>query len=504
MVSAAVRSWVSAALAAGALVGGLGVAVAEQVEHAERARQAQQLAQVIPPSQPPASAGAQVPSSAGAITLSFAPVASRTAPAVVNVYALKTAQQRTNPFMDDPFFRRFFGGGPGGPGFGAPERMQRSLGSGVIVDPSGLVITNHHVIEGADQIRIALNDKREFDAEVVLSDQRTDLAVLRIKDGGGKFPALEIGNSDELQVGDLILAIGDPFGVGQTVTQGIVSALARTQVGVSDYQFFIQTDAAINPGNSGGALVDMAGRLVGINTAIYSRSGGSHGIGFSIPSNMVKVVVESAKAGSKSVRRPWLGAKLQRVTPEIAESLGLPRPTGVLVQSLYPNGPAAKAGLKVGDLIVSVEGQGIDDPQTLNYRFGTRAIGGKATVGIVRQGKPTDVSMVLESAPERNKQDEVVLGGRSPFNGARVADASPGLADELRLDVDEGVVVVASVMQQSTADAAGFRPGDIILEVNGARIGTVKDLVGATRTPARAWRVTVVRGGRTITAVLPG
>ncbi|MGU3493409.1 DegQ family serine endoprotease [Xanthobacteraceae bacterium A53D] len=501
MVSAAVRSWVAAAAAAGMLVGGLGVAVAEQVERAEHA---QILAQVIPPATPPASAGAQVPSSAAAITLSFAPVAARTAPAVVNVYAMKTAQQRVNPFMDDPIFRRFFGGGPGTPGFGAPERMQRSLGSGVIVDPSGLVVTNHHVIQGADQIRIALNDKREFDAEVVLSDQRTDLAVLRIKDGGGKFPALEIGNSEELQVGDLILAIGDPFGVGQTVTQGIVSALARTQVGVSDYQFFIQTDAAINPGNSGGALVDMAGRLVGINTAIYSRSGGSHGIGFSIPSNMVRVVVESAKAGSSSVRRPWLGARLQRVTPEIAESLGLPRPTGVLVQSLYPNGPAAKAGLKVGDLIVSVDGQAIDDPQTLNYRFGTRPLGGKAALGILRQGKTLDVAMALEAAPERNKQDEVVIGGRSPFTGARMAEASPGLADDLRLDVDEGAVVVADVTERSPAEAAGLRAGDIILEVNGARVASVKDILTLTKTPARAWRVTVMRGGRTITAMLPG
>ncbi len=202
------------------------------------------------------SAGAQaqqVPPSAAAMKMSFAPVVARTAPAVVNVYALKTAQ-RANPFMDDPFFRRFFGGGPGGPGLGAPERVQRSLGSGVIVDPSGLVVTNHHVVQGADQIRIALNDKREFDAEVILSDQRTDLAVLRIKGDGAKFASLGIGNSDALAVGDLVLAIGDPFGVGQTVTQGIVSALARTQVGVSDYQFFIQTDAAINPGNSGGAL----------------------------------------------------------------------------------------------------------------------------------------------------------------------------------------------------------------------------------------------------------
>ena len=244
----------------------------------------------------------------------------RVQPAVVNVYAAKVVQNR-NPLLDDPIFRRFFGV-PGQ----QPEQMQRSLGSGVMVDPSGLVVTNNHVIEGADQVKISLSDKREFEAEIVLKDSRTDLAVLRIKDGKEKFPTLDFANSDELLVGDVVLAIGNPFGVGQTVTHGIISALARTQVGITDYQFFIQTDAAINPGNSGGALVDMTGKLVGINTAIFSRSGGSQGIGFAIPANMVRVVVASAKSGGKAVKRPWLGARLQAVTPEIAETLGLRAP----------------------------------------------------------------------------------------------------------------------------------------------------------------------------------
>ncbi len=196
--------------------------------------------------------------------------------------------------MEDPFFRRFFG-----PNFGGPRgpQQQRSLGSGVIIDASGLVVTNNHVIDGADQVKILLDDKREFDVEVVLKDPRTDLAVMRVKEGREKFPFLDFANSDELQVGDVVLAVGNPFGVGQTVTHGIVSALARTQVGITDYQFFIQTDAAINPGNSGGALVDMTGKLVGINTAIFSRSGGSQGIGFAIPANMVQVVVASARSG---------------------------------------------------------------------------------------------------------------------------------------------------------------------------------------------------------------
>src|ERR1700753_1157618 len=258
----------------------------------------------------------RVPSSAAEFRLAYAPIVQRVQPAVVNVYAAKTVQNR-NPLLDDPIFRRFFGV-PGQ----QPEQMQRSLGSGVMVDPSGLVVTNNHVIEGADQVKVSLADKREFEAEIVLKDTRSDLAVLHLKDVREKFPTLDFANSDELQVGDVVLAIGNPFGVGQTVTHGIISALARTQVGITDYQFFIQTDAAINPGNSGGALVDMTGRLAGINTAIYSRSGGSQGIGFAIPANMVRVVVASAKLGGKAVKRPWLGAKLQTVTPEIAESLG--------------------------------------------------------------------------------------------------------------------------------------------------------------------------------------
>ena len=248
----------------------------------------------------------QPPSSLGQLEYSFAPIVKRVAPAVVNVYAQHIVENQ-NPFLADPFFRQFFGGVPS-------RQVERSLGSGVIVDPSGLVVTNFHVIRGASQVKIALADKREFDADIVLKDERSDLAVLRIKDAHERFPTLDFGNSDKLQVGDVVLAIGDPFGVGQTVTHGIVSALARTQVGNSDYQFFIQTDAAINPGNSGGALVDMGGRLVGINSAIASSSGGSEGIGFAIPANLVRVVVASAESGSKTVRRPWFGAKLQEVT----------------------------------------------------------------------------------------------------------------------------------------------------------------------------------------------
>ncbi len=244
-----------------------------------------------------------LPQNPSQVRLSFAPVVKKVTPAVVNVYASRIETAPRNPLFDDPIFRRFFGGGD-------EFRVSKALGSGVIVDPSGLVVTNYHVIEGMTQVKVALSDRREFEAEIVLRDPRTDLAVLRLK-GGRDFPVLELGDSDALEVGDFVIAVGDPFGVGQTVTQGIVSALARTQVGISDYGFFIQTDAAINPGNSGGALVDLDGKLVGINSAIYSRTGGSIGIGFAIPANMVKGVVAAALHGGATVKRPWLGATLQ-------------------------------------------------------------------------------------------------------------------------------------------------------------------------------------------------
>ncbi|MDQ0504015.1 Do family serine endopeptidase [Xanthobacter agilis] len=447
----------------------------------------------------------RVPASQAEVKLSFAPIVARTAPAVVNVYALKTAQQRVNPIFDDPFFRRFFGGPGGSPGLGAPDRMQRSLGSGVIVDPSGIVVTNYHVIEGADEIRVALNDKREYEAQVLLRDQRTDLAILRLKlETKETFASLELGNSDELAVGDLVLAIGDPFGVGQTVTQGIVSAVARTQVGVSDYQFFIQTDAAINPGNSGGALVDMAGRLVGINTAIYSRSGGSIGIGFAIPVNMVRVVLDQAKSGGKAVRRPWLGAKLQRVTPDIADSLGLPRPAGALVREVTAGSPAASAGLKVGDLILAVEGQGIEDPESLNYRLATRPIGSRAALGLNRGGRNESVVVVLESAPETPPREAVQLRARSPFGGATIVNLSPAVAEELRVDGAASGVVIAEIADGTPAAQAGFKPGDVIVEVNGEKIARTRELDTLTQAPMRAWRIVVIRGGRAISALLPG
>jgi Do/DeqQ family serine protease len=440
----------------------------------------------------------RVPTSPTELRLSYAPVVQKVTPSVVNVYAARVVENR-NPIMDDPFFRRFFGGGQGA----MPQQVQRALGSGVIVDASGLIMTNNHVIEGATEVKVALADKREFEAEIVLKDSRTDLAVLRVKDGRERFAAIDLGNSDELQVGDVVLAIGNPFGVGQTVTHGIVSALARTQVGITDYQFFIQTDAAINPGNSGGALVDLSGRLVGLNTAIFSRSGGSQGIGFAIPANMVKVVVSSAKSGGTSVKRPWLGAKLQNVTPDIAEGLGLKRPAGALVATVTEKSPAARAGLKTGDLIVAIDGQTVDDQNAFDYRFATKPLGGTSQIGVMRGNKELTLKIALEIAPD-TPRDEIVIRSRSPFMGMKVANISPALADELRIsDSLEGVVVV-EVADGSLAQNLGFQKGDVIAAVNNEKIARTRDLDRVAKDQNRRWAITLVRGGQTLTVQFGG
>jgi Do/DeqQ family serine protease len=437
----------------------------------------------------------RVPDSLGQLQLSFAPIVQRVAPAVVNVYATHVVESQ-NPFMADPFFRQFFGGTPS-------KQVERSLGSGVIVDPAGLIVTNFHVIRDASQVKVALADKREFDADVVLKDPRSDLAVLRIKGAHEHFPTLAFGDSDKLQVGDVVLAIGDPFGVGQTVTHGIVSALARTQVGTSDYQFFIQTDAAINPGNSGGALVDMSARVVGINSAIASSSGGSEGIGFAIPANLVRVVVASAEAGSQSVRRPWLGANLQEVTPDIADSLGLKVPTGALVKSVVAGSPAARAGIKIGDLIVSVDGTNIEDPNAFDYRFATKPLGGTAQIGIMRQGREIAVPVALQPLAQ-TPRDDVVIRSRSPFAGATVANLSPALADELRLDPQAEGVVITAVADGSTAQSIGFQPGDIVVSVNNEKVAKSADLQRIADSGSRSWRITIRRGDQQISVMFSG
>jgi Do/DeqQ family serine protease len=437
------------------------------------------------------------PANRGEIALSFAPVVKKAAPAVVNIYASQRNPRQRNPFAGDPFFERFFGG------LGAPERARQSVGSGVILAREGLVVTNHHVVEGMTEIRVALADRREFEADIMLRDPKTDLAVLKLKTSE-TFPALELANSDELEVGDLVLAIGNPFGVGQTVTQGIVSAVARTQVGVSDYQFFVQTDAAINPGNSGGALVDMAGRVVGINTAIFSRSGGSHGIGFAVPANMVASVLASARSGGQVVRRPWFGASLQPVTAELAETLSLPRPVGALVSGLVNGGPAEQAGIRRLDVITAVDGAPIDDPDAFGFRFATKALGGTARMTLLRAGKSMDVTVRLLGAPETPPRNPVTISTGSPFRGITVVNNSPAVKEEFSIHgIDDGVVI-SSVEAGSAGEQVGFQNGDVLLALNGNRIADTANFERMLRQRIYLWRIVFNRAGQTLTTTFGG
>lgn len=449
-------------------------------------------------------AAQRVPESREQVRFSFSPIVKRVAPAVVNVYATRMVSQRPQtPFGNDPFFRRFFGDQMQG---ARPQRRRQtsSLGSGVIVDPSGIVVTANHVIRDASSIKVVLADKREFEAEIVLKDERTDLAILRIDLDGRRetFPYLEFADSDALEVGDLVLAIGNPFGVGQTVTSGIVSALARTRVGVTDYQFFIQTDAAINPGNSGGALVDTRGYLVGINTAIFSRSGGSNGVGFAIPSNMVSVVVAASDMGD-IVQRPWLGATFQPVTSDIAESLGLDRPRGALVTGVEEDGPFDLAGIRVGDLVVRMEGNRLDDPDELGYRLATRRLGDEVSFLIRRGRKRMRINLIMQPPPETVPRDEQLLTGRSPLAGATIANLSPALAQEIGAQKNSGVVIL-SVEPGSPAARYRFRPGDLILELNGRDMDDTDQLARRVNRGSRIWRFKLDRDGRILRFAIGG
>jgi Do/DeqQ family serine protease len=447
------------------------------------------------PAPPPAAQGRRLPFGAKEIQLSFAPLVKQTAPAVVNVYASAQRQVRS-PFEGDPFFERFFGGGE------KRSRQQSALGSGVLVEKSGYIVTNNHVIANADELKIATSDGREYDCRVLLKDETIDLAVLKIE-GDEDFPVIGIGDSDALEIGDLVLAIGNPFGVGQTTTSGIVSALARSHIGISDFGFFIQTDAAINPGNSGGALINMTGELVGINTAIYSRSGGSIGIGFAIPANIVRAVVRAAQNGQDYFERPYIGAGFEPVTAQIAESLGMERPTGAIVASVVPDGPAADAGLLPGDVVLSLNDIAIEHVDALGYRLATQAIGSKARLKVLSKGEEKSVEAALERAPEGASARPVAITGASPFAGVQVAELSPRLVQRLniRTNAPSGVAVV-DIDRNSPAAGFGFRPRDIVREVNGEIITTPAKLAEVAAQDTRWWRFTVERDGRLLRQTL--
>ncbi len=423
---------------------------------------------------------------------SYAPIVRNVGPTIVTIYAKKIVERRVSPFFD-----RFFGS-PFGEGFPGLRRrgVENSLGSGVIVRPEGLVVTNSHVIEGAQDITVVLSDRREFPAKILLSDDRTDIAVLRI-DVDENLPAAIFADSESLEVGDVVLALGNPFGVGRTVTSGIISALARTSVGGADYRFFIQTDAAINPGNSGGALVDINGNLVGINTMIYSRDGGSLGIGFAIPSNLVRIVVNSAAKGDPLVR-PWLSLSGRAVDADLAAALGMKFPAGMLVEHVIPGGPAERADIRPGDVILSVEERPIEDKQTLRFHLAVRPLEESVRMRIMRDGDILTADFTLVPPPEDPPRNETLLDQPHPLFGATVANMSPALAAETGFDETVIGVVILQVARNSPAARYGFRSGDIVLGVSGQRIERVRDLVAALADEGRSWHFIIRRDGRTI------
>jgi serine protease Do len=420
-----------------------------------------------------------LPTSRSDLAYSFAPLVKRVSPAVVNIYTTTTARARRLPF---PF-----------PGMPQQEgqRVQNSLGSGVLVQADGLIVTNAHVVKGAEEIRVVLFDRREFDAKLVSQDERYDLALLRIENAGEKFLFLEMRDSDSIEVGDVVLAIGNPFGLNQTVTSGIISALARSAGGVNDSSFFIQTDAAINPGNSGGALVSLDGRLIGINTAIYSQTGGSVGIGFATPSNIVARVVATGMAGGRIVR-PWLGISMQRVTPDLASGLGLVRPAGLVVKDVFPKGPGELAGFKRNDVIVGLRDLPIDNEASLRFRLATLSVGDTVPVKVMRGGKEVMLEVPLMAPPEVPARDRSLLDGRQPLSGATVVNMSPAVADELGLiEWKDGVAVLE--VTPGSYSGRFLRPGDMVTAVNGQPLKSVADL--KTRIGSGVSSVSISREG---------
>ena len=432
-----------------------------------------------------------VPQSQAEISLSFAPVVRQAAPAVVNIYTRKVVQRRASPFADDPFFQQFFK--DMFPGGGLQRRIENSLGSGVIVDAGGIVVSNHHVVGEADEITVVLQDRREFQGKVILADEESDLAIVELE-GAANLPTLTLRDSDTLEVGDLVLAIGNPFGVGQTVTSGIVSGLARTS-GARGGGFFIQTDAAINPGNSGGALVDMHGRLVGVNTAILSRSGGSNGIGFAVPANLVARVIELARSGQDKLVRPWLGVSGQEVTSELAAAIGLDSPRGIAIEELHPSSPLRALGLKRGDVIVQIDDQAVNTVEELEFRTATKALGKQIAFAYLRDGKRAEKLLTLAAAPEDPPRDLRKLGREDGLPGLTVINANPAVIDELDLPMSSTGVLVLEA--RNAARRIGVRRGDFILKVDGTPVGEVSELISRLRQTRGDTVLEVLRAGRT-------
>ena len=437
---------------------------------------------------------------------SVAPVVKKVAPSVVNIYSTVTIHERPNQLFSDPFFRRFFGEEPGGQTQPRTHREQ-SLGSGVIVSPDGYILTANHVVEGADKVKVALaSGEKEFDAKVIGTDPATDTAVLKVD--GKNLPAITIADSDKLEVGDVVLAVGNPFGVGQTVTMGIVSALGRGGFGINNYENFIQTDAAINLGNSGGPLVDAEGRLVGINTWIISGSGGSQGLGFAVPINMARYAMERLISDGK-VARGYLGLWLQPdMSPELAKQFNLPNMNGALVTTVDPESPAGKAGFKEGDFVIEFNGLKVKDMRQLRLLVSQTAPGRKVTLRLLRDGKEKTLTATLGEMPKeelaRNGQLQPGERGQSKtdaLDGVEVTDLDAQARREADIPNQVRGALVTKVEEDSNAAEAGLRAGDVIIEIdrqavhNSDEAVALSEKVKGDRILLRVWRGGEGRGG---------
>ena len=430
----------------------------------------------------------RVPQTRAEVKLSFVPLVEQAAPAVVNIYARRVVAERASPFMDDPFFEGLFRN------FGTVRpRVQNSLGSGVILSADGIVVSNYHVVGQATDIRVVLNDRREFDARVLLADEESDLAVLRLE-GAGDMPFLELRDSDSVEVGELVLAIGNPFGVGQTVSSGIVSGLARSGTATGSARgYFIQTDAPINPGNSGGALIDTAGRLIGVNTSILTRSGGSNRIGFAIPANLVAQFVAQARAGNEAFQRPWAGMSGQPVDADIAESLGLERPGGMLISQLHPHSPFRGAGFEAGDVVLTVDGEPVNTPAEMLFRLSVAGIGETATIERFRRGRSARIDVPLIAAPEEPPRNTRTLGRGSALPGLKLSTVNPAVIGERGLPLSASGALVEAPGRFGAR--VGLRAGDVIEKINDTAVATSSEAARALRRRMNMVALTVQRGG---------